>query len=51
MDNATVVVIVIFVMVLMFFGFTILGDAKTTGKATSNVPSYSGQQYGGGCGR
>lgn len=46
MDNFTIAVIVILVLALIFFGFTIIGsnNAKTAGY--SSAGSYSG----GGCG-
>ena len=49
MDTFTIAVIVILILALLFFGFTILRqDSGSSGKATGySAPSY----VGGGCGR
>lgn len=53
MDTGTAIVIGVIILVVMFFGYTIMSDsnAKTTGNVIGNSPSYPSQQYGGGCGR
>lgn len=51
METYMVVVIVLVVIAVLFFGFTVIGGSNTgqTGRAVSNYPSS--QYAGGGCGR
>ncbi len=50
MDTATAVVIIVLIVALMFFGFTMFGN--NSGNAQSVKTSYpSSGQYGAGCGR
>lgn len=49
METATLIVIVILILALMFFGYTILNSSSDSGRTTGSysTPSYSG----GACGR
>ena len=49
METATLIVIVILIIALMFFGYTIFSSNSNSGRTTGSysAPSYSG----GGCGR
>jgi len=50
MDTATLVILVIFILALLFFGYTILksnAGSSQTGRVSYPTPSY----VGGGCGR
>lgn len=52
MDKTTAIVITVVVMVLLFFGYTILSDAgsSVTGNVIGSSSSIPRQQFGGGCG-
>lgn len=49
MDNQTMIIIVIFVLALLFFGYTIINAGSSAGTKSSGY--YQPQVLGGGCGR